>query len=59
MILLNDIDSGSEATGSISTDTSDIDNVTDGTNLSTDGTENDDRGSDDTEGISSTSTYDS
>ena len=40
MILLNDIDSGSEATGSISTDTSDIDNVTDGTNLSTDGTEN-------------------
>ena len=40
MILLNDIDSGSEATGSISTDTSVIDNVTDGTNLSTDGTEN-------------------
>ena len=48
MILLNDIDSGSEATGSISTDTSDIDNVT---NFSTDGTENADRGTDDTEGI--------
>ena len=31
---------------------------TDGTNLSTDGTENDDRGTDDTEGISSTSTHD-
>ena len=31
---------------------------TDGTYLSTDGTENDDRGTDDTEGISSTSTND-
>ena len=54
--------SGSEATRSNSTDTSDIDTtVTDRTNLrlrlSTDGTENTDRGIDDTGGISSMSTY--
>ena len=41
-----------------STDTSDIYiTVTDRTNLSTDGTENTDRGIDDTGGISSMSTY--
>ena len=51
--------SGSEAMRSNSTDTSDIDTtVTDRTNLSTDGTENTDRGIDDTGGGSSSmSTY--
>ena len=50
--------SGSEATRSNITDTSDIDTtVADRTNLSTDGTENTDRGIDDTGGISSMSTY--
>ena len=50
--------SGYKAMRSNSTDTSDIvTTVNDRTNLSTDGTENTDRGIDDTGGISSMSTY--